>query len=109
MHFDDAPCNGQTKTGAARFARARKIDLLKFLEYPGLVHVGDARPGIADADFEVSIDGVDSDVDAALVGELDRVADDVEQDLGQAALVPVAAGQFACDGAIQRQSLRARQ
>ncbi len=68
-------------------ARGRDIGLLEFLEnrLPPLLR--DAGAGIGDVDDDHPVVSADADADAALVGELDRVADKVQQDLPDAVAI----------------------
>src|SRR5205823_2134001 len=90
MHLDDALGNRQAETGPALLARDRAVGLLKFLEDLGLIGRGDAGPRIAYRNRERAVGYRCSDCYLALVGELYRVADQVEQDLGEPPFVPAA-------------------
>jgi hypothetical protein len=105
VHLDDAPGDGQAETGAPLRARRRAVDLLELLEDPLLVGLGDARARVRDRDAEGPVGRGRLQADLAGLGELDRVADEVQQDLGEAALVAVADGQVGGDRGLQRQVL----
>src|SRR6202022_4343850 len=89
LHFDHALGDRQTQPGAALLTRIRIVDLLELAEDPLLVGVGNARPGIAHLEDELAAIGRAADLDLALVGELDRVADEVQQHLREPARVAV--------------------
>ena len=65
------------------------VDLLEGVEDPLVVGSGDPRAGIGDGDLEVRAAGPGADFDRTGIRELDGVADEVEEDLGEAP--PVAA------------------
>src|SRR5262249_31016349 len=83
VHLDDALSDRKAQAGPALRARDRTVGLVKFLEDLGLIGCGDTRPCIADGHRECPVRCRWFDRDLALVGELDRVADQVEQDLGE--------------------------
>jgi hypothetical protein len=92
MHeFGEAVGDGEAETGAAEAARGSGIDLGEGPEEA--VHpVGrDADAGVADAEVELEGlaggDALDGEEDLAAGGELDRVADEVEEDLLEARAV----------------------
>src|SRR5689334_15849645 len=87
VHFDDALGDGEAEPGAALLLGGRGIGLLKLLEDLGLVLLGDARSGIAHRDREASVRNRGADRNFAGIGELDGVADQIEQNLGEPALV----------------------
>ena len=67
----------------------RGIGLLEFLEDLVLIRVGNARTGVAHRYRERSVRRRGLDRDLALVGELDRIADEIEQHLREPAFVAV--------------------
>ena len=77
----------QSKTRAAFLSRRAAVDLLEFIEDACLIFGRDAGPGIADCHVEAAVDRAGVDLDRAGIGEFDRIADDVEQDLGQTAFI----------------------
>ncbi len=90
MQLDDAPRNRQPQPGAALGLGDRAVGLLEFLEQLGLIGRGNSRAGVMDGDAERAAGGGDPDRHLACVGELDGVADKIEQHLGQPALVAMA-------------------
>ena len=68
----------------------RIVGLLELLEQLGLVGRRNARAGVAHRNVERAVGGGDLDRHFAGIGELDRVADQIEQNLRQAALVAAA-------------------
>src|SRR5580704_15276321 len=87
MHLDDALCDRQTEAGAAFDLGLRAVRLLEFVENLRLVRLGNAWAGVAHRNSVGAIRRRRLDGDLARVGELDRVADQIEQHLGQAAVV----------------------
>ena len=73
--------NSEAKPNAAVFLRVLMADLLERLDQVRLTAFGDTRTGIVDVlnELPVFIDKVDQN--AACFGELDGVADQIEQDL----------------------------
>ena len=55
-----------------------------------LILRGDARAGVLDGDLEAAVDRPGADLDRALVGELDGVADEVQQHLSEPPFVAAA-------------------
>jgi hypothetical protein len=90
VHLDDALGYGEPQPGAALLAGNRIVGLLKLLKQLGLISRGDARSGVADRYVECAIVRLGLDADFASIGELDRVADEIDQDL-RYAVSPLAA------------------
>ena len=90
----DALADGEAKAGAAVALVRRFLDLEERLENLRQLFLGDADAGIRHREPQADVarggfaQGVDGQRYRALVGELDRIADDVEQQLVQ--LAPVA-------------------
>ena len=87
----------QAEPGAAVAARHRAVGLGERAEQPRHHRRRDADPGVGDGQAQAPAVAVVAEVsqrddDVAALGELDRVADQVGQDLPQAAGVAVAAG-----------------
>ena len=96
-HLGQAFADGESEAGAAVLARRRNVGLLEDLEQPALLLFAHADPGVADfeADAHAIVDrpapavmGTGFDDPAAhenpsALGELDGVADEVEQDLAE--------------------------
>ena len=80
-------------TAASLLARNRIVALLELLEQLDLIGGRNARTGITHRDAERTTSRGGPDQHLAAVGELDGVADQIEQDLGKAMLVAMAAGQ----------------
>src|SRR5215471_12969042 len=112
MHLDNALRYSQSQAGAAFLARDRIVGLLKLLKQLGLIGSGDARAGVANRYMECAIVRLGLDGDFAGIGELDGVADEIDQDLRQAAAVAVARRQlrsdldFECELFVGRQRLQ---
>src|SRR5262249_32138713 len=81
VHFDDLLGNGEAKASSTFGLRIRGIDLMELLEDSRPFLLRDARTGIHHADREVSIDSFGGDADLTCIGELDRVADEIEKHL----------------------------
>ena len=93
MELDDPPGDRQSETRAALLARGGVIDLLKLLEDPLLVGLGDAGSRVRHRDDELTVGAARLQPHLARLGELDRVADEVQQNLGEAPIVAPAARQ----------------
>ena len=92
MQLDDALGNRQSETSATFLLRDRRVGLLELLEDFRLLGFGDARPGVAHRYRERAVGRESLDRHFAGIGELDRVADQVEQDLRELALVAACGG-----------------
>jgi hypothetical protein len=97
VHFNNALSDRQAKTSSSLLAGDRAIGLLELLENLGLIGWGYTGSGVAHRNRERSVHRRGSDRDLALIGELDRVADKVEQDLGKPPSIPAAPRQVRCD------------
>ena len=92
-HAHQAPRDGQPQPGAAVAARRGGVGLLEGLEDERLLFRRDADPRVRDRDVELhrigrlSL-GVDPDDDRAPLRELERIPDQVQDDLAQAAGIP---------------------
>ncbi len=91
MHLDDALGDRKAETGSALLARDRAVGLLKLLEDLGLIGHRDPRAGVAYRDRKRPVRCRCPDRHLALIGELDGVPDQVEQDLREPPLVPTTA------------------
>src|SRR6266566_4200705 len=87
VHLDNLLGNGKAKAGAAFSLRIRGIDLMELLEDSRPFLLRDARTGVHHADREVSIDSFGGDADLTRIGELDCIADEIEQHLRKALLI----------------------
>ena len=85
----ESPADGQPEPGPAVAARRRAIDLAERLEQTVHPVLGDADPGVADREVEpvpvarVEPLGAGRDHHLPALGELDRVVQQVDQDLPQ--------------------------
>src|SRR6185436_15593222 len=81
--------NGKTKARAAEVARDGTVGLGEGLEDGPLFVLGDADAGVGDGKLKFKTFGgpgtTDLDHDFAALGELDRIADEVDQDLAKTA------------------------
>ncbi len=109
MQFDDALGDGEAEPAPALLAGARAVDLLELLEDALLVGLRDAGTGVRDRDQERPVRDARLDRDLTDVGELDRVADQVHEDLGQPALVPPPGRQIDRHDRLQGELLPRRQ
>ena len=84
--FDDAPRNREAKAGAAELAVGAAFGLLELQEDARLLLGRDADAGVAHLEHDLVAHGarLDHDADATGLGELDRIAGEVEQHLAQA-------------------------
>src|SRR5262245_61850871 len=87
VHLNDLFGDGKTNAGSALGLGTGVVDLVELLEYPGLLLDGYSRTRVAHTDGEVTIHGLGRDTHLTGIGELDGVADEVEQHLGEALLV----------------------
>src|SRR3954470_4096899 len=92
----DAPAMGrgdrrddrQAQTGAARVARAGPVEAMEPVEDRGALIDRDARAVVVDEEPQPAARGLDAERDDPVLGRMgDRVAQEVAQGLGQAALV----------------------
>jgi len=81
MHFDDPFCNSQAKAGAAFGFGMRALGLLKFFKNLGLIGLGNAGASIGHRNRITAVRGSGFHGDFAGIGELDCIADKVEQHL----------------------------
>ena len=109
MHLNDALRYGEPQSCAFLLTGLWILGLLKFLEQLGLVVSRDARASVAHRQLERTVAGAGLDHYLAGVRELDGIANEVEQDLRQSALVPTAGRQVGlqlglkCELLIERQ------
>ena len=92
----NAPCDDQSQTGAAVFARHAAVCLLERLEDTRLILGTDTDAGVRDRKRNgdtifVLLHSLGGDGNAAVLGELDRVARQIDQHLPQT-------GRVAADG-----------
>ena len=90
VHLHDLLGDGESEAGAALGLSKGAVDLMELLEDARPLVLGNAGPRIGHADVEVAVDGLGSHADLASVGELDGVANEIEQHLREALFVPEA-------------------
>src|SRR6516162_2953907 len=90
VHPDDALGDREPKASPTLPFGRRIVCLLELLENLALIRQGDARSSVAHRDREGAVRCGRLDRDLALVGELDGIADEVEQHLSQATPVAMA-------------------
>src|SRR4029453_2314411 len=71
----------ETETGPASLTSLSRIGAVELVEDLPELTGRDPDSGVGDADPKSSIDGPDTHCDRALIGVLDRVAEQIEQDL----------------------------
>src|SRR5262249_27682786 len=87
VHLDDLLGNGEAKASTALSLGICCIDLMELLEDSSPLLFRDSGAGVHHADREVSIRNFGDDADLTCIGELDRIADEVEQHLREALLI----------------------
>src|SRR5262249_53194494 len=92
VHLDNLLGDSKTEARAALRLRKRAVDLVELLEDARLLRRRNTGTRVSDADGEVPIDGLGGHTHLADVGELDSIADEVEEHLRQALLVTEANG-----------------
>jgi hypothetical protein len=93
MQLHDSPGDRQAEPGAAFVACFRGFGLLEFLENPGLIGFTDAGTRVLYRDRDRPVAGRGPDRHLSPVGEFDCIAHQVEEDLGELALVAVRPGE----------------
>src|SRR6266498_2559905 len=83
VHLDNLLGDRQAEAGSALLARDRAVGLLELLKNLGLIGYGNTGTRVAYRNREGPIRCRCPDRHLALVGELDGVPDEVEQDLGE--------------------------
>src|SRR6516164_1694557 len=94
VHLNNAFRYGKPQAGAALLSGDGVVGLLKLLKQVGLIGSGDAGASVADRYIECAIIRLGLDGNFAGIGELNRITNEVDQDLGQAAAVTMAWWQF---------------
>src|SRR5262249_20661576 len=105
VHLDDLFGDGETKARAALGLGKGTVDLVELIEDPALLVDRYAGPGVSDRDGEVAIARARGDAHLAGVGELDGVANKVQQHLREALLVSEANGKRLVHGRRERELL----
>src|SRR5262249_48674205 len=102
MQLNDTLGDGKPQSGAALLFCIRAIDLMKFLEDSPALGFRDAWAGVGDHDRENAVVGTGRYANCTVIRELDGIADQIEQDLRQAAFVAAAVWHAVGDFHIQR-------
>jgi hypothetical protein len=102
--------DGQPEAGAAVFARGRRVDLLECLEEAGATLFRDADAGILDFETHqqlvaLALQELCAQGNAAVLGELDRIAGEVEQGLAQPGGIAAQHGRYVAVVDANRQTL----
>src|SRR5215467_2065464 len=105
MHLHDLLGDGEAKAGTALGFGKRTVDLVELIEYAGLLLLRDPWPRVRHGDGEMTVDRLRRDAYLAGVGELDGVADEVEEHLGEALLVAKPDGQGLRNLGLERELL----
>ena len=92
MHLHDLLGDREPEPSATSGLGQRAVDLMELLENARALLLRDAWASIRNADVEVTVHGFGGDAHLARVGELDSVADEIEQHLGEALLIAEANG-----------------
>src|SRR6516225_9213924 len=90
VHLNDPLGDGQSQAGAALLAGDGVVGLLELLKQFGLIGSGDAGSGITDRYMECAVVRFGLDGDFASIGELDRIAYEIDENLRQAPTVAAA-------------------
>src|SRR5262249_52047843 len=94
VHLNDALRYGEPETGAALLARDGIVGLPKLLKQLGLISIGNTWTCVTYGDVERAIICFSIDGDFSGIGELNRIAHKIDQDLRQAAAVAAACWQL---------------
>src|SRR5262249_29724635 len=92
VHLHDLLGDGEAETRATLGLGKRAVDLVELLEDPSLLVKGYAGPGVRHRDGEMAVPRARGDADLAGVGELDGVANEIEQHLCEALFITEANG-----------------
>ena len=103
MKFSQLPADGQPETGAALFARDGSIALRKRFEYRLEPFGADTGSGVAHRHIQPFVPHLCRDLNGAGLRELDRIADEIEQDLLYAVFVDFDQGNLSVDPVEQTQ------
>src|SRR5262245_60503893 len=87
MHLDDLLGDGEPEARATLGLGKRAVDLVELIKNAGLLLLRDSWPRVRHADGEMPICRRRGDTDLAGVGELNGVANEVEQHLREALFV----------------------
>jgi hypothetical protein len=94
VHFDDALGYGEAQSSTAFLAGDGIVGLLKLLEQLGLIGCRDTGFSITDRYMKRPVVRFSLDGNFADISELNRIADEIDEDLRQAATVATAWWQF---------------
>src|SRR5262249_30737693 len=94
VHLDDPLGDRQSQAGAALLAGDRIVGLLELLKQLGLIGSGNTGTSVTDRYVECAVIRFGLDGDFTGIGELNGVADKIDQDLRQAAAVSSPRRQF---------------
>jgi hypothetical protein len=104
VHVDDRPNDRQAEAAATAPGLVRERPTVEPLEHPRQLVGLDADAGVRDLDRRSILRGRDADGHAAVwLGELDRVADEVRDDLADALRVVADAGRGGPPGQVEGQ------
>src|SRR5262245_26129073 len=87
MHLHDLSGDGEAEAGAAFGLGAGAVDLMKLLEDALLLFDGNAWSSIRHPHGKMAVHPRGADPHLTGIGELDGIADEVQQDLGETLLV----------------------
>src|SRR5215472_14577908 len=90
MHLHDLLGDREPEPSATSGLGQRAVDLMELLENARALLLRDAWASIRHADVEATVHGFGGDAHLARVGELDGVADEVQQYPREALLIPEA-------------------
>src|SRR5215467_9060507 len=88
VHLNDLLGDGEAEARAALGLGKRAVDLMELIEDPILLIKWYAGSGVRYRDGEMAVPRARGDAHLASIGELDGVADEIEQHLRQALFVP---------------------
>ena len=101
----EAPADGEAEAGPLLVPTGAAVDLGERPEEARHIFLFDADARVADGDDEPGVLDADPDRNAALLGELDGVGEQVEEDLLETPLVAGEARDLRCDVYLQAQRL----
>jgi hypothetical protein len=105
VHLNDLLGDGEPEASATSGLGQRVVDLMELLKDASALVIGNAWTRIGHADVEAAVDRLGSHAHLASVGELDGVANEIEQHLREALFVAEANGQGFGNFGLERQLL----
>src|SRR5215831_4680143 len=87
VHLNDLLGDGEAEAGASLGLGKGAVDLVELLKDPRPLVLGNTWPRIGHCDAEVTVDRLGSYTHLTSVGELDGIADEVEQHLRETLLI----------------------